>query len=64
MSSTYTWANAEETSIVAIVDGVTLFIPADPANTDYARLVADGTPIDPYVPPAAQEANATDVKKR
>lgn len=52
MTDTYTWANAEQTSIIAVVNDVTMFIPTDPANTDYARLIADGTPIDPYVPPS------------
>jgi hypothetical protein len=53
--NTYTWANAEQTTIVAVIDGVTSFIPTDPANTDYARLVAEKVPIAPYQTPVPQQ---------
>jgi hypothetical protein len=62
---TYTWANAEQTTIVAVIDGVTMFIPTDPANTDYAKLVADKVPIAPYVPPApAKEPGAPQISPK
>lgn len=30
---------------------VTASVPTDPANTDYARIVAEGIEPEPYVPP-------------
>lgn len=46
---TFTYANAENT---LITDG-TRFIPVDPQNSDYAKLIADGATIEPYVAPPA-----------
>src|SRR4030095_14271484 len=56
-----TYANAEETNIEAILDEgetlgnctgpTTIYVPVDPANAEYADIVAQGLPIDPYVPP-------------
>jgi hypothetical protein len=55
------YASADETTVEAILDAGetlgnitgpgTLFVPTDPANTEYADIVANGYPIDPYVPP-------------
>ena len=57
---TYTnasYANAENTTIRVDISGATSFVPCDPANTDYARimeLVAAGElTIAAYVPPPA-----------
>lgn len=48
MNAQYT----SETTIRVEQDGEVKFIPTDPANTDYAALLASGEPIAPYVPPA------------
>jgi len=51
------YANPDNTSIRCDINGVTCFVPCDPANTDYARimeLVAAGElTIATYVPPPA-----------
>jgi len=56
-----TYVNAEETSIEAMLDEgetlghytgpTTIYVPCDPANAEYADILANGYPIDPYVPP-------------
>jgi hypothetical protein len=46
----YTYANAENTSIT---DGQGKFIPVDAGSREYQKLVADNTPIGPYVAPPA-----------
>jgi hypothetical protein len=56
------YADADETVIVATLDeGETLgnlvgpvvaHVPTDPANVDYADILAQRLPIDPYVAPA------------
>ena len=46
---TYTYANAENTSIT---DGQGKFIPVDDSNKDYQKLIADNVTIEPYVAPA------------
>lgn len=52
MPTTYTWTSAERTHIKEVADdGATRFIPVDPANMDYAKIVADGIEPEPYVPP-------------
>lgn len=52
MTMTYTWMNAEKTAIREVSDdGTTRFIPVDPANTDYAKIVAEAIEPEPYVPP-------------
>jgi hypothetical protein len=51
MSDTYTWLNSAKTTVIAVVGGVTKFIPADPLNTDYAWLLSQGLVISPYVAP-------------
>lgn len=40
------YGNAEKTCVVAVIDGVKVSVPTDPANTDYAEMlkqVNDGT---------------------
>lgn len=47
------WADAEHTRLVAAdAGGDTLYIPADPANSDYARLIASEMAIAPFIPPS------------
>ena len=47
------WADAERTRLVAeCAEGGTLHIPADPANTDFARLIASSLEIAPFTPPS------------
>ena len=62
------FVNAEQTSIqVTLEDGETLanhsgplvmFVPTDPANAEYAAILAGGFTIEPFVPPAASPAAA------
>jgi hypothetical protein len=33
----------------------TVYVPVDPGNAEYADIVANGYPIDPYVPPPEAE---------
>lgn len=51
------WTNAEQTSIEATFDGVTMFVPADPANRHYQLIQEDiangGDLIANYVAPPA-----------
>jgi len=56
------FANAEHTSIKAtLVEGellgnhngpVECFVPTDPANAEYADILANSRTVAPYVPPA------------
>lgn len=52
---TYAYANAENTSIT---DGVR-FIPVNMDDMNYRKLIADNTPIGPYVAPPAPIPNIT-----
>lgn len=45
---TYTFANQEKT---VVTNGLGLFVPCDPANSDYAKLIGSATPIADYVAP-------------
>ena len=55
----YTWANAEQTSLKYEDNGQTWFIPTDPANRHYAEYLASGETAAPYVaPPAPPERTA------
>ena len=65
------YTNAEQTSIQATLDdketlgnltgpGV-FFIPTDPANAEYAEIVANGYKVEPYVPPPEPEPEAVDL---
>ena len=44
----YTFANQEKT---IITNGLGLFIPCDPTNSDYAKLIGSATLIADYVAP-------------
>jgi len=56
------FANPEQTTIKAtLVEGEVLgnhpgpvecFVPTDPANAEYADILANGRTVAPYVPPA------------
>jgi hypothetical protein len=59
------YTTAEQTSIEAILDAgetlghvagpMTLYVPTDAANAEYADILEHGYPIDPYVPPPEPE---------
>ena len=52
MTYTYTWTDAEQTSLKREdTDGNTAFIPTDPANRDYAEFLASGATAADYVAP-------------
>ena len=54
MSHTYTFSNAEETTLKREDDqGNIAFIPTDPGNTDYAEFLASGETAAAYVEPPA-----------
>ena len=45
---TYSFTSPDKTTIT---NGSGAFIPCDPANADYQRILASGAPIAPYVAP-------------
>ena len=54
MSYTYTFANAEETSLKREDDqGNIAFVPADPRNRDYAEFLSSSATAAAYVEPPA-----------
>ena len=54
MTFSYTWANAEQTTLKREdTDGNIAFVPTDPANRDYAEFLASGATAAPYVAPPA-----------
>ena len=54
MSYTYTFANAEQTSLKREDDqGEVWFIPNDPLNRDYAEFLSSGVTAAAYVEPPA-----------
>lgn len=46
------WSSASQTSIVAVIEGVTLHVPDDMANRDRQIIEASGVEIADYVAPA------------
>ena len=46
-----TYSNAGGNSIKAIIDGITMSIPVNPANRHYAEIVKQEIEIAPYVEP-------------
>ena len=60
---TYTWANAEQTSLKCEdAEGNVAFVPIDPANRDYAKFLASGAKAAPYVAPAEPAPLTTEEK--
>ena len=56
MTFTYTFADAEETTLKREDEqGNIAFIPANPANNDYAQFLASGAKAAPYVAPPEPE---------
>jgi len=54
MTYTYTWANAEQTTLRREdTDGTAVFVPTDPTNRDYAAFLASGDTAADYVAPPA-----------
>ena len=54
MDYTYTFANAEETSLKREDEqGNIAFVPTDPRNRDYAKFLSSGVTAAPYVAPPA-----------
>ena len=52
MSYTYTWSDAEKTSLKREdADGNVAFVPTDPGNRDYAEFLASGATAADYVAP-------------
>lgn len=54
MTFTYTWINADKTTLKREdEDGNVLYVPVDPGNTDYAAFQSSGATADDYVEPLA-----------
>lgn len=52
MTYIYTWADAEQTTLCREdTEGNMAFVPANPANRDYAAFVASGSAVADYVAP-------------
>jgi len=63
MTFSYTWSNAEQTSLKREdTDGNIAFVPADPANRDYAEFLASGATAAPYVAPPEPAPLTTEEK--
>ena len=56
MTYTYTWANAEETTLKREDEqGNIAYVPTNPANRDYAEFLSSEATASPYVAPPAPE---------
>ena len=63
MTFTYTFGDAEETSLKREDDqGNIAFVPTDPANRDYAEFLRSGAKAAPYVAPPEPEPLTTEEK--
>ena len=63
MTFTYTFGDAEETSLKREDDqGNIAFVPTDPSNRDYAEFLASGAEAAPYVAPPEPEPLTTEEK--
>ena len=63
MTFTYSWGNENQTMLTAYLDGeVHAWIPADPANTDYAEFLSSGATAAPYVAPPPPPPLTTEQK--
>ena len=64
MTYTYTWANAEQTSLKREdADGNIAYVPAYEDNRDYAEFLASGETAADYVEPPAPVDSRTDAEK-
>jgi hypothetical protein len=64
MTFTYTWHNAEQTTLKReAADGNIAFVPAIESNRDYAAFLASGETAADYVEPPAPVDARTDVQK-
>jgi hypothetical protein len=63
MTYTYTWTNAEQTSLKREgTDGNVAFVPTDPANRDYAEFLESGATAADYVAPPEPAPLTTEEK--
>ena len=63
MSYTYTWTDAEQTTLKREdADGNIDFVSTDPANRDYAEFLASGATAADYVAPPAPPELTTEQK--
>lgn len=64
MSYTFEWANAEQTVLKRICSehGDCAWVPADPANRDYAEFLATGASAADYVEPPASAPQTPEEK--
>lgn len=63
MNFTYTWANAEQTSVNREDEaGNVICIPADPTNHHYKEFLSSGGVAAPYVAPPEPEPLTTEEK--
>ena len=64
MTFTYTWANAEQTSLKREdAEGNIAFVPVAEGNRDYAAFLASGETAADYVEPPAPVDSRTDEQK-
>lgn len=63
MTYTYTWTNAEQSGLKREdTDGNVAFVPADPANHDYAEFLESGATAADYVAPPEPAPLTTEEK--
>ena len=63
MTYSYSWTNGEQSALKREdIDGNIAFIPADPANRDYAEFLASGAEAAPYVAPPEPPPLTTEEK--
>tara|TARA_R110002050_G_scaffold4198_1_gene21107 strand:- start:1574 stop:1831 length:258 start_codon:yes stop_codon:yes gene_type:complete len=63
MAYTYTWTDAEQTSLRREdADGNVAFVPAAAGNRDYAEFVSSGATAAPYVAPLEPDPLTTEEK--
>ncbi len=63
MSYTYTWSDAEQTSLKRTdADGNIAFVPTDPGNRDYVEFLSSGVTATDYVAPPALPEPTTEEK--
>jgi hypothetical protein len=63
MSYTYTWSDAEQTSLKREdADGNVAFVPTDPGNRDYAEFLLSEATAAPYVAPPEPPPLTTEEK--